>query len=1265
MHLGTGYRFNPRWVVAVYQPCDLAPQASLLIPVPNVSFRRLALALAFLLTGAAATASAQDSDIIRGKVTGPDSLPLENVKVTAMSMATNQSITRNTSKDGRFTIIFPNGGGDYILSYAAIGFQPAQKEVKREQDEAILIADQSMGKAATMLQAIRVTAQRQQVDRNDDTRNGGGVGAGDRGVDMSQVAIGAQGDLAQMAASLPGVTYIPGADGGPAGFSILGLGADQNLTTLNGLDFGGSDLPRDAVTTGRVSTNPFNPTQGGFSGGQLALRTAPGTNFVTQTVRFTLEPQQLQFTDAAGQQLGTQYNNFTASGAWRGPIKMDKMYFSTSLQGSRRFQDLQTLLNTDPLALQTVGISEASVDSLKTILGSYGIPTTLGIIPTNKINDAFSGIGQIDWTVGAGHNFTFTANGSLRRQEAAGLNSVRQIPTNGGQTQNWNGALQARHSSYFWESFLDETSTALQLSRNYADPYLNIPDANIRVASTFPDGTTGSVQTLVIGGNPGYPTDSKSLTWQTNNAISWISIDNKHRFQATQNVRLTNTQTDNNRNRLGTYTYNSLADFANNQPASFTRLLNPRIRTGNDVALAFALSDTYRPTQRLQIQYGPRIDVLKFNVTPEFNQTILDAFKVRNDNVPTGIFVSPRLGFSYGYGTNSQIAGFQGAQRGSKYQVSGGFGKFQNVPNSSLVSSAVDNTGIKNASLQQLTCVGDAIYDPNWQDYVNGGGIPTTCDPTSPNTFFANTSPNVALFAHGYKPQASYRGSLSWGGPILRNGYRLNLGGTISLNQNQQGTIDLNLDTANVRRFSLANEGNRPVYVAYNAIDTRTGAVASKSSRIDTTFSRVSSFVSDLQSISKQFTVSLSPILFNVNYRWSLSYVLQNVRDQQRGFSSNTGANPFDREWGRASSDARHSIQGNFNYTFHNAVTFSTTARLTSGTPFSPIVQGDINGDGQQNDRAFIYDPATVTDPAFKSALEALYATSPMHDCLMRQLGTVAGRNSCQAPWFFNIQNMQVSFVSSALRLPQRATVRMGVANVLTGIDMLVHGSNNVHGWGQQPSLDPTLLYVRGFDSTSTSRSFRYDVNPRFGDNRQSNAGIRNPFMLSIDVSYDVGPERERQQLNLSLRQGRRGDPTQQKMNEQQLFQRYSNSIQNPFDQILRQMDTLQLTTDQADSLATLNRIYSRFRDETWRPVAKYLASLPDDYDLAEAWDKVKTAQNAVLEKMVVLGPAAKKILPREQLNRLPVFITIYLDEATIRAIRPGNANGRGRFGGG
>jgi len=37
--------------------------------------------------------------------------------------------------------------------------------------------------------------------------------------------------------------------------------------------------------------------------------------------------------------------------------------------------------------------------------------------------------------------------------------------------------------------------------------------------------------------------------------------------------------------------------------------------------------------------------------------------------------------------------------------------------------------------------------------------------------------------------------------------------------------------------------------------------------------------------------------------------------------------------------------------------------RFTSGTPFTPLVASDINGDGYANDRAFIANPATTADP--------------------------------------------------------------------------------------------------------------------------------------------------------------------------------------------------------------------------------------------------------------------------------------------------------------
>ena len=137
-----------------------------------MSPRRSIFFLLFALLGLVAPLHAQDgSDIIRGRVIGPDKKPVENVTVTATSLVNQTSRTSKTNKDGRFTIVFNGGGGDYMMSYTAIGFQPTRFEVKREVDEDILIADASIGKNAVALDAVRVTAGRERPGRND---NGSG-----------------------------------------------------------------------------------------------------------------------------------------------------------------------------------------------------------------------------------------------------------------------------------------------------------------------------------------------------------------------------------------------------------------------------------------------------------------------------------------------------------------------------------------------------------------------------------------------------------------------------------------------------------------------------------------------------------------------------------------------------------------------------------------------------------------------------------------------------------------------------------------------------------------------------------------------------------------------------------------------------------------------------------------------------------------------------------------------------------------------------------
>src|ERR1043166_1990562 len=88
----------------------------------------------------AATAHAQ-TDVIRGRVTTPEGLPLFNVRVTATSIPGAVSREARTDSRGAFQIAFPGGQGDYLMGYALIGYVFRQFEIKRTADQDVLVAD--------------------------------------------------------------------------------------------------------------------------------------------------------------------------------------------------------------------------------------------------------------------------------------------------------------------------------------------------------------------------------------------------------------------------------------------------------------------------------------------------------------------------------------------------------------------------------------------------------------------------------------------------------------------------------------------------------------------------------------------------------------------------------------------------------------------------------------------------------------------------------------------------------------------------------------------------------------------------------------------------------------------------------------------------------------------------------------------------------------------------------------------------------------------
>ncbi|HYW30385.1 MAG TPA: hypothetical protein VE869_02680, partial [Gemmatimonas sp.] len=664
----------------------------------------------------------------------------------------------------------------------------------------------------------------------------------------------------------------------------------------------------------------------------------------------------------------------------------------------------------------------------------------------------------------------------------------------------------------------------------------------------------------------------------------------------------------------------------------------------------------WRRSPGLQLSPSLRVEKNYFGDSPTFNPAVQQLFGRRNDFVPRNLGISPRIGFTWTRGASQEIAFFEGAALRPRTVIQGGTGLFINATSAGTISGPLTNTGLP-SSAQQLLCTGDATPVPNWRAYAtNPGSVPDRCADGSSGTIFSNSAPNVSLVSRDFVPQRSIRSDLSWARPILDGRFQTSVRGSHSINLNQQQTVDINFVPE--VRFALASEGGRPVFVAPTSIAPATGAIASRDARVTQQFSRVSELRSDLRSQSMQASISLSPIQRTpARFGWSATYTYLAVQEQFTGFNSNTAGSPLLVETAR-NSNGPHQINYTLRYNFFDYVRVTWSGNLRSGSRYTPIVGGDVNGDGSANDRAFVFDPANAGDPALAAGMRQLIDNSSgaARSCLLRQLGNIAARNSCTAPWT-NTGSINISLDRAKFHMPQRAQVDLSLSNPLGAADLAFNGSGNLRGWGQSPFPDQSLMYVRGFDPASNR--YKYEVNQRFGATRPQLLTLRSPVSVTLNVRYDIGRTRERQSLVQQLDFGRAQAGS--RIPEAQLRSSGSFSVTNPMSTILRSQDSLRLTAMQADSIASMNRRYTYRSDSIWTGAARYLAALPAKYDPDQANDRYMRARRAQIDLLIDAVKAIRELLTPAQIRKLPSFITVSLDPRYLESIR----NGSGLYVGG
>lgn len=324
--------------------------------------------------------------------------------------------------------------------------------------------------------------------------------------------------------------------------------------------------------------------------------------------------------------------------------------------------------------------------------------------------------------------------------------------------------------------------------------------------------------------------------------------------------------------------------------------------------------------------------------------------------------------------------------------------------------------------------------------------------------------------------------------------------------------------------------------------------------------------------------------------------------------------------------------------------TFTMFMRLQSGLPFTPIVQADLDGDGTFGDRAFVSTSVTnpPNDAVLAAGMNALLLSAPagIRSCLERQANRIAARQSCEGPWTQEANARLDVRVPSRL-IGRRTTLAINFANPLGGLDQLLHG-DNLRGWGGPGRPDPVLLVPRGFDVAS--QTFRYRVNPRFGDTRPSRTLFRTPFRMSIDFSMNLSRDEAAQDLDRSLDPIRvNGKWTRPPASS--IVTRYVSRISSVHSVLLFNSDTLFLTRSQIEAFTEADSSFRREARSIYAALADSLAALPERFDGTAAVDMVKRADERYEELFWQQRDLVKAQLTPVQGSALPKFIQEILSE--------------------
>ena len=1226
-------------------------------------FRRWAMVL---LASPFIGATAQSNRLaVTGRVLSAAGAPLVGAEVS-VAVGDNPGATfGRVDASGAYRITVARGAASLLVTARMLGHAPQFRRVTVSAGDSIArVPEMRLVAIAAALPVVRTVAARPMPSREDYYANRL-AGETSTTADMSSfLASDLTGDVTGNAnlplGMLPEVSLTTDARGGAPAFSVGGLASEQNRVTLNGADYRGT-VPRGSSVV-QMRTSTYDPASSA-SGGQTNRLFLGGTFLVRQEVHLSLESPAMQWAPRSAEHFGQRTSFPVISALKSGPAQWLARRYAVSGQVSRRSSGLSTLLSADPTTLRAGGIDPDSAHRLLAVLPNLGIqPSGLGRALRRTTTDgslyarldftnagfesggsAPNGRGSYNGPYGDGAITYAVAGGSWTSSQGM-LLSPAALPLYDDRFQSSSAVLQIVDSRPVRGVVLSEVRSTFIVERSATDPISNLPGATVRMYARSGGEALQSAIAQGAGTGSAHTTNS-DWSWQTTSESQWSTVDSRHTLKAALEARIEHAKSDRGAT-LGTFSFNSLEDFAASRPASFSRTFASPSTNVTALRGAVGIGDKFRPTRNFGVQFGLRAEWSAFDAHVGPNSRLDSLFGVRSATVPSVTSLAPMAGFTWHLGPRSD------GYAASSTSLTGGIRDYRGLLNVRSLEPFARETGLAGAGLQ-LLCIGDVVPVPAWNSYGESlDAIPTRCADGSATSVFVESGAPVNVIAEDLSPSHSWRADLRYQKKLTASTL-IALSGTSATNLNQPGWTDLNFTGS--AQFVLAGEGGRPVFVPSQGIVPATGALSTAGSRRFSTYTQVMQRRSDLRSRAQSITATLDyqPLVWRDGSRTLLplyvAYTLSDTRAQANGFTASTAGDPRETEW-EPEGFSRHSLRLSTFIRVPDVAIISVGVHARSGEAFTPLVNGDINGDGRVNDRAFVFDPLHAPDSALASGMSALLgASSAASSCLRGQVGSVARQRSCRGP-ATAMMNATITIDPALTRLYNRGSVRVLLTNVLSGADQLLHGGNT-RGWGQPAFPDRTLLSVRGFDAAS--RRFFYTVNPEFGTTTRYRNAYGIPFRITLDVKLELAPDRERAFLAGRLAPMR--DERPMPVDSSMLLARLKQSVPPLFDRVLGPADPLALSAAQRTALADADRRHTLLRDSVYGAFVGYVLSHPAEIGDEAVQQRFHDAVSAVRRSQWRAGEALWSLLTPAQSELLaggslivPTILWLRMDEKQL-----------------